>query len=211
MTISSTSKSPLSNSQNGEQLSKARRYWRLFYTNISVEPLLFLYGLGFSISQSISPVLYMDKICLVGSPLFGNASQTWDKEICDHMDTGQYPHVQTYVQTVTHHGIDVYFDSRFLCGFPATRAEKTWNNSSTLVKHHNTSLVWKCSIYLQTLKGGLFFPMVCYNLPQHKYQMLGSFYGKRNGQNISWRTKSHWDFYNCNCIFRALQLRLVFQ
>jgi len=86
-------------SQNGEQLSKARRYWRLFYTNISVEPLLFLYGLGFSISQSISPVLYMDKICLVGSPLFGNASQTWDKEICDHMDTGQYPHVQTYVQT----------------------------------------------------------------------------------------------------------------
>ena len=101
MTISSTSKSPLSNSQNGEQLSKARRYWRLFYTNISVEPLLFLYGLGFSISQSISPVLYMDKICLVGSPLFGNASQTWDKEICDHMDTGQYPHVQTYVQTVS--------------------------------------------------------------------------------------------------------------
>ena len=60
----------------------------------------------------------------------------------------------------SHHGIDVYFDSRFLCGFPATRAEKTWNNSSTLVKHHNTSLVWKCSIYLQTLKGGLFFPMV---------------------------------------------------
>ena len=101
MTVSSTSKSPLSNSQNGEQLSKARRYWRLFYTNISVEPLLFLYGLGFSISQSISPVLYMDKICLVGSPLFGNASQTWDKEICDHMDTGQYPHVQTYVQTVS--------------------------------------------------------------------------------------------------------------
>ena len=101
MTISSTSQSPISSSQNGEQLSKARRYWRLFYTNISVEPLLFLYGLGFSISQSISPVLYMDKICLVGSPLFGNASQTWDKEICDHMDTGQYPHVQTYVQTVS--------------------------------------------------------------------------------------------------------------
>ena len=101
MTISSTSKSPQPNSQDGEQLSKARRYWRLFYTNISVEPLLFLYGLGFSISQSISPVLYMDKICLVGSPLFGNASQTWDKEICDHMDTGQYPHVQTYVQTVS--------------------------------------------------------------------------------------------------------------
>ena len=25
----------------------------------------------------------------------------------------------------SHHGIDVYFDSRFLCGFPATRAEKT--------------------------------------------------------------------------------------
>ena len=24
----------------------------------------------------------------------------------------------------SHHGIDVYFDSRFLCGFPATRAEK---------------------------------------------------------------------------------------
>ena len=48
-----------------QRLSKASKYCRVVFKNISVEPLLFLYGLGFSISQSIAQNLYMDKICQV--------------------------------------------------------------------------------------------------------------------------------------------------
>merc|ERR1712168_1407041 len=85
--------------KNVQRLSKATKYWRLFYQNISVEPLLFLYGFGFSISQSISPVLYLDKICQVGSSVFGNSSNpVWPAEVCSHLDTGQYKDIQIYVQ-----------------------------------------------------------------------------------------------------------------
>ena len=58
---------------------------------------------------------------------------------------------------IPHHGIYVYFDSHFFVWFPCYSGWKTWTNSSTLIKHHNTSIVWNSSIYLQTLKGGLFF------------------------------------------------------
>ena len=40
-------------------------YPRLILQNVSVEPLLFLYALGFAVSQNISQVLYMNKICRV--------------------------------------------------------------------------------------------------------------------------------------------------
>ena len=35
--------------------------------NITVEPFIFLYCLGFGITMIISPILYMNKICSVGT------------------------------------------------------------------------------------------------------------------------------------------------
>ena len=35
--------------------------------NITVEPFIFLYCLGFGITKIISPILYMNKICSVGT------------------------------------------------------------------------------------------------------------------------------------------------
>ena len=46
-------------------------------------------------------IIYACNFCIfqVGSILFGNGS-TWDEEICDNLDNGNYTDIQSYVQKV---------------------------------------------------------------------------------------------------------------
>jgi len=64
---------------------------------LTIEPVVFLYGLGISISFVVSPALYMEKICTVGSVWFGNGS-SYDKETCKIFDDGNHTELQDYVQ-----------------------------------------------------------------------------------------------------------------
>jgi len=73
---------------------------RTIVQNITVEPLLFSYALGFSISQNISQPLYQDKICQVGSDVFGNG-RSWNSTVCDDLSSGKYDDIQGYVNDVS--------------------------------------------------------------------------------------------------------------
>jgi len=68
-----------------------------FLKNITVEPVVFFYSLGFSITMLPSANLYFDKTCKVGSVIFGNGS-TYHDDICDNLDNGDFDDVQEYVQ-----------------------------------------------------------------------------------------------------------------
>ena len=71
----------------------------LMWRNVTVEPLLLLYALGFSSGQNIAQDFYQSKICEVGSEVFGNGS-TWSHEVCDDLNSGNYNETQQYVLDV---------------------------------------------------------------------------------------------------------------
>jgi len=68
-----------------------------FFKSITIEPVVFFYALGFSITIIVSPQLYLEKICTVGSVWFGNGS-TYSQETCDNIDNGDHNSTQDYVQ-----------------------------------------------------------------------------------------------------------------
>ena len=58
------------NSENN-YINKIREITLKVVTNITVEPVIFFYAIGFGITTIISPSLYFDKICKVRSKLTG--------------------------------------------------------------------------------------------------------------------------------------------
>lgn len=66
---------------------------------VSVEPIVFLWSIGSSLTMVVTPTLYFDKICKVGSNWFGNGT-TFSDYVCDHLDNGNYTEEQEYVQKV---------------------------------------------------------------------------------------------------------------
>jgi len=86
-----------SNSENN-YIKKIREIALKVVTNITVEPVIFFYAIGFGITTIISPSLYFDKICKVGSPIFGDRNKTWNDTVCDNLDNGNYSEEQEYVQ-----------------------------------------------------------------------------------------------------------------
>ena len=47
------------------KISKVCQMIRMLWMNITVEPLLFLHGLGYGLAAITIPSLYFDKICMV--------------------------------------------------------------------------------------------------------------------------------------------------
>ena len=75
-----------------------KRFYHLM-SEISVEPVVFLYCLGMTVATFITQNIYYDKICKVGSVWFGNGT-TFPEELCNQLDNGNFTEEQKYVQEI---------------------------------------------------------------------------------------------------------------
>ena len=78
-------------------VSKGLSFMRKGLNTITVEPLLFLYALGFAPVNVYQQPLYFDKICNVGAPLFTNGTH-FNQTVCDGLDSGKFSEEQEFVQ-----------------------------------------------------------------------------------------------------------------
>ena len=83
----------------GSIINKSRPTIATLIEGITVEPIIFMHGLTLAFAIVITPTLYYEKICKVGSYWFGNGT-TFSDEICDHLDNGNHTEEQEYVQRV---------------------------------------------------------------------------------------------------------------
>lgn len=68
-----------------------------FLSNVTLEPAIFIWTLGWSIQSVIISQLQYEKVCKLGSDWFGNGT-SFDDDVCDALDNGEHDEEQEMVQ-----------------------------------------------------------------------------------------------------------------
>lgn len=76
---------------------KCKRSLKKISLAITVEPVVVFWWFGLAIQLVVTPQLYYEKVCKLGSSIFGNGS-SYPEDVCDHLDNGNYDHIQDEVQ-----------------------------------------------------------------------------------------------------------------
>lgn len=82
---------------------------------ITIEPVVFFYAVGYSITMVVSPGLYLEKICTPGSVIFGNGSSDLNLTTCKKFDDGNHTDLQDYIQKTN---AEIQLVTMFVKGIP---------------------------------------------------------------------------------------------